>query len=396
MTLAKTATPFAAPLYVTIKPVGSVCNLRCGYCYYLDKKSLYPGRKRYDMSRETLEEFTRQYLRSQTVGEVVFAWHGGEPLLRDIGFYRRALDLQRVYGRGTRIANSMQTNGTLLTDEWCEFLGENDFLVGVSIDGTPRLHDVYRRSSDNRPTFERVLRGIELLKKHGVEYNAMGVVHSLNVDHPTEFYRFFREIDSRFIQFAPVVETLPSGELTPHSVSSEKWGDFLVAVFDEWVKNDVGKYFVQYFDAALANWAGVSPGVCIFAETCGHAGAAEFNGDVYSCDHFVFPEYRLGNLRRRTLVEMMYSETQLAFGAAKRDSLPHYCKSCEYLFACRGECPKNRIATTPDGEPGLNHLCEGYRKFFGHIAPYMNFMKAELEARRPPSNVMRSALVAES
>ncbi|MDR2466061.1 MAG: anaerobic sulfatase-maturation protein [Prevotellaceae bacterium] len=375
---AGTARPFAAPLYVTVKPAGAACNLRCGYCYYLDKKSLYPARKQYDMNCDTLEEFTRQYLRSQTVDEAVFAWHGGEPLLRDIAFYRKALEFQRIYGRGMKIANSIQTNGTMLTDEWCRFFRENDFLVGISIDGPERLHDVYRRSSGDRPTFARVLHGIELLKKHGVEYNAMGVVHSFNVDYPLEFYRFFKETDSRFIQFAPVVETLPSGELTPQSVHPEKWGDFLIAVFDEWVRKDVGQFFVQYFDSALANWVGASPGVCIFAETCGHAGAAEFNGDVYSCDHFVFPEYRLGNLHKQTLVEMMYSDAQLSFGAAKRDGLPRCCRSCKYLFACRGECPKNRIATTPDGESGLNYLCAGYRRFFEHIAPYMNFMKASL------------------
>ena len=385
-----TDAPFAEPLYVTLKPTGAICNLQCGYCYYLDKKDLYPGQKNFLLSYELLEDFTRQYLRSQTMREVVFIWHGGEPLLRDIGFYRKALALQRTYGRGLRIANSIQTNGTPITDEWCRFLKENNFLVGISIDGTEQHHDAYRRTSDGRHTFAKAMRGVELLKKHKVDYNAMGVVHNYNVDYPLDFYGFFKEIDARFIQFSPVVETLPSGKLTPHSITPEKWGDFLVAIFDEWVRKDVGKFYVQYFDSALANWMGVHPGICIFAETCGHAGVMEFNGDVYSCDHFVFPKYKLGNIRRRTLTEMMYSDEQLAFGTAKRDALPEKCKSCEFLFACRGECPKNRTAKTSTGEPGLNHLCAGYFKFFRHIAPYMNFMKAELEANRPPANIMKT------
>lgn len=384
-----TIAPLARPLYVTIKPTGAVCNLRCGYCYYLDKKELYPGQKKFLLSNELLEKFTRQYLQSQTMYEVVFTWHGGEPLLRDIGFYRKALALQRAYGRGMRIANSIQTNGTLLTDEWCRFLKENNFLVGISIDGIKQHHDIYRYTYDGKPTFEKVMRGIELLKKYGVDYNIMGVVHNHNVDYPLEFYRFFKKIDARFIQFSPVVETLPSGKLTPHSVPSEKWGDFLIAIFDEWVRKDVGEFYVQYFDSALANWVGEHPGICIFAETCGHAGVMEFNGDVYSCDHFVFPEYKIGNIQKQTLTEMMYSNKQLTFGTAKRDKLPGKCKSCEFLFACRGECPKNRIAKTSDGESGLNYLCEGYKNFFRHITPFMNFMKAELEAHRPPATIMK-------
>ncbi len=385
------ATPFAAPLYVMLKPAGAACNLRCEYCYYLDKKELYPDQGRFMMTEALLEKFTRQYLESQTMAEVLFTWHGGEQLMRDIGFDRKALEFQRRYGQGRPIGNNLQTNGTLLTDEWCRFFRDNNFLIGISIDGPRHCHDIYRKTADQRPSFAQVMRGIDLLKKHGVEFNVMGVVNDYNVGYPLEFYRFFKEIDARFIQFAPIVERLPDGSPAPWNVPSEKWGDFLVAVFDEWVRNDVGEFYVQYFDSTLANWVGEKPGTCILDTTCGHAGVMEFNGDVYSCDHFVFPEYKLGNIHTESLIGMMYSPAQLRFGADKSDTLPRHCKRCEYLFACHGECPKNRIARTADGEEGLNYLCEGYHKFFRHVAPYMDFMKTELQNNRAPSNVMRYA-----
>lgn len=370
-----------------LKPVGAVCNLRCKYCYYLEKKDLYPDSKNYIMSDDLLESFIEQYLNAQTMQEVMFTWHGGETLMRNRSFYQKALELQRKYGRGRQIANSIQTNGTLLTDDWCKFFKDNNFLVGISVDGPQHCHDVYRKTMNNRPSFYQVMRGLALLKKHDVEFNIMGVVNDYNVNFPLEFYNFFKSIDCRYIQFAGIVEKV-DGDFAPWNVPSEKWGDFLIAIFDEWVKQDVGTFFIQYFDSTLANWMGVSPGICIQAKTCGHAGVMEFNGDVYSCDHFVYPEYKLGNINNRTLTEMMYSDEQIKFGNDKYDKLPSQCKNCKYLFACNGECPKNRIIKTDSGEEGLNYLCKGYYKFFDHVAPYMDFMKNELDNQRSPMNVM--------
>lgn len=399
--------PFAKPVYVMLKPVGALCNLACEYCYYLEKGKLYPEQKNTVMSEQLLEKFISEYLETQTMPEVLFTWHGGETLMRPIGFYKKALELQRQYGRGRQIDNCIQTNGTLLTDEWCRFFKENNFLVGISIDGPQEFHDEYRRNRQGLPSFYKVMKGIELLKKHEVEYNAMAVVNDYNAAYPLEFYRFFKEIDCRYIQFTPIVERLSAhtdgtrltapgqpeerAELAPFSVDPDQWGDFLCAVFDEWIQEDVGTFYIQLFDSTLANWIGEQPGVCTLARTCGHAGAMEFNGDVYACDHFVFPEYKLGNLYTQTLTEMMYSQRQLQFGADKYERLPATCKNCEFLFACNGECPKNRFARTADGEPGLNYLCRGYRKFFAHAAPYMDFMKKELLNRRPPANVMQWA-----
>ncbi|MDR3194943.1 MAG: anaerobic sulfatase-maturation protein [Tannerella sp.] len=379
--------PFARPLYVMLKPVGAVCNLRCEYCYYLEKKELYPSVKNHVMSDALLEEFVRQYMESHTTPEVLFTWHGGETLMRNMDFYRKALALQQKYADGRRVDNVLQTNGTLLNDAWCSFFKEHRFLIGISIDGPQHCHDVYRKDREGRPSFHRVMKGIALLGKHGVEFNVMGVVNDYNVDYPLEFYRFFKSLDCHYIQFAPIVETV-DGRPAPWNVPSEKWGDFLIAIFDEWVRQDVGTYYIQYFDSTLANWVGEPPGICTLSRTCGHAGVMEFNGDVYSCDHFVYPEYKLGNINERTLLEMMYSDKQRLFGANKYDTLPQQCKDCRYLFACHGECPKNRIAKTASGEPGLNYLCAGYAKFFNHVAPYMDFMKHELLNRRPPANVM--------
>ena len=285
------------------------------------------------------------------------------------------------------ISNSIQTNGTLLNDEWCEFFKANDFLVGISIDGPKHCHDRYRKTRDHKPSFFQVMKGLSLLKKHKVEFNVMGVVNDYNVDYPLEFYRFFKDLGCHYIQFAPIVERI-DGKPAPWNVSSDKWGDFLIALFDEWVKQDVGNYYIQYFDSTLANWVGEPPGLCTLAKTCGHAGVMEFNGDVYACDHFVYPEYKLGNIYDKSLTEMMYSKQQQSFGQAKYDRLPSQCKQCKYLFACYGECPKNRIIHTEAGEPGLNYLCKGYYKFFEHVAPYMDFMKNELEHKRPPANIM--------
>ncbi len=395
--------PFERPLFVMVKPVGASCNLACEYCYYLEKSELYDRERNHVISDLLLERFTEQYIGSQTTRDVMFTWHGGEALLRPLSFYRKAVALQKKHARGHRILNSIQTNGTLLNDEWCRFFKEEGWLIGISIDGPERFHDEYRRSRGGQPTFAKVMRGIELLKKHGVEWNGMAVVNDYNSDYPLEFYHFFKDIECRYLQFTPIVERLisdseyvqlasPSAreatEIADFSVSPRQWGDFLCAIFDEWVRNDVGKYFVQIFDSTLANYAGVEPGVCTMARSCGHAGVMEFNGDVYSCDHFVFPEYRLGNIRDITLAEMMYSPRQSQFGAAKRGSLPRQCLECRFSAICNGECPKNRFAVTADGESGLNYLCEGYYRFFEHSAPYMQFMKRELEAKRPPANVM--------
>lgn len=398
-----TINPFGRPLYVMLKPAGSLCNLRCRYCYYLEKANLYGHSAGHIISDALLEKFIKEYIEAQTTPEVLFTWHGGETLMRPVSFYRRALELEKKYAKGRRISNSIQTNGTLLNDEWCEFFRENDFLVGVSIDGPREFHDEYRRTATGRPTFHKVMQGINLLNKHGVEWNALAVVNDFNADYPLEFYRFFKDIHCRYIQFTPIVERIvhrddgltfapgmqEGGEVTDFSVTPEQWGNFICTIFDEWVKQDVGQYFIQLFDATLANWVGVVPGVCTLAEECGHAGVMEFNGDVYSCDHFVYPEHRLGNLHDHTIIEMMYSDRQREFAKMKRQLLPRQCKECPFRFACHGECPKNRFTHDRYGEPGLNYLCEGYRRFFSHVAPYMDFMKAELEAQRPPANVIQ-------
>lgn len=397
--------PFSRPLYVMLKPVGAHCNMECKYCYYLEKANLYEGEPRHVLSEELLERFVQDYIEAQTMNDVLFTWHGGEAFMRPLSFYKKAVELQRKYARGRAISNCIQTNGTLITPEWCKFLKENNWLVGVSIDGPQEFHDEYRRLRGGGPSFVKVMRGIDMLNRYGVEWNAMAVVNDFNADYPLDFYDFFKSINCHYIQFTPIVERImPHSDgrhlahikdnadcpLADFSVDAEQWGDFLCAVFDEWVRKDVGDIFIQLFDATLANWVGVTPGVCTMASRCGHASVMEFNGDVYSCDHFVFPEYKLGNVRTNTLVEMLYSDRQKEFGDMKQKNMPRQCHECKYLFACNGECPKNRFAVSRDGESGLNYLCSGYYKFFDHVAPYMDFMKAELDAKRPPANVMEA------
>lgn len=399
-----TINPFSRPLYVMLKPVGAACNLRCHYCYYLEKACLYKDSSKRVLSEEMLDQFTKEYIEAQTMNDVLFTWHGGEPLMRPLSFYRKALELQKKYGRGRNISNVIQTNGTLLTDEWCRFLHENNWLVGVSIDGPQEFHDEYRRTASGGPSWAKVMRGIQLLNKHHVEWNAMAVVNDFNADYPLDFYHFFKEMGCRFIQITPVVERMvnhadgrhlatltddATAPVTDFSVTPEQWGRFLCAIFDEWVRNDVGQTYVELFDCILANWVGVTPGICVYAKECGHAGIMEFNGDVYSCDHFVFPEYRLGNIRKKTITEMLYGEQQQQFSRLKSQSLPKECKKCEWEFACHGECPRTRFIKDIYGNPGKNYLCEGYRMFFRHIAPYMDFMKKEYMNQRPPSNVMQ-------
>lgn len=399
-----TYTPFSKPVYIMTKPAGSLCNLACDYCYYTEKSKLYQHTPRQIMSDELLEKFIREYINCQTTPDIYFTWHGGETMMRPLEFYRKAVKLQQKYGQGRRIENAIQTNGTLITDEWCRFFRDEHWLVGVSIDGPQEFHDEYRKSKRGKPSFIQVMNGIKLLNKYQVEWNAMAVVNDYNADYPLDFYHFFKEIGCHYIQFTPVVERIfkhPDGrilatptegaeaQLADFSVTPEQWGNFLCTLFDEWVRNDVGDYYVQIFDATLANWMGVLPGLCSMAETCGHAGVMEFNGDVYSCDHFVFPEYKLGNIYQRSLIDMMFSERQLKFGEAKKSTLTQQCQNCEYLFACHGECPKNRFAVSADGERGQNYLCAGYHQFFKHAAPFMDFMKEELKNQRPPANVMR-------
>lgn len=398
-----TVSPFAQPVYVMAKPVGALCNLACKYCYYTEKAKMYRQLPRHILSDELLEQYIKEYIEMQTSPSVLFTWHGGEPLMRPLTFYQRALELQKKYANGRTVDNSIQTNGTLITDEWARFFKENNFLVGVSIDGPQEFHDEYRKTRMGRPTWRQVMKGIAILNKHEVEWNAMAVVNDYIGDYPLDFYHFFKEIGCRFIQFTPVVERIykhPDGrilaspttgaiaELADFSVTPDQWGAFLCTLFDEWVRNDVGEYFVQIFDATLAGWMGVPSSLCSMAEICGHAGVMEFNGDVYACDHLVFPEYKLGNIREKSLMEMMYSEEQQKFGRAKRDSLTRQCRECEYLFACHGECPRNRFSTSVYGEMGQNYLCAGYHKFFEHVAPYMDYMKYCLQKETAPANVM--------
>lgn len=399
-----TISPFSKPLYVLAKPVGASCNLRCKYCYYLEKSHLYRNAPARVMSDELLERFVQEYIQAQTMSQVLFTWHGGEPLMRPLSFYRKAVSLQEKYAFGRQIDNTIQTNGTLLTDEWCEFFKEHNWLVGISIDGPQEFHDEYRRTASDKPSWQKVMRGIRLLRKHGVEWNAMAVVNDFNAGYPLEFYHFFKEMGAKYIQFAPVVERMAAHSDGRHlatlvdqecpvadfSVSPAQWGDFLCAIFDEWVRHDVGQTYVEIFDCTLANWVGERPGICVYAKECGHAGVMEFNGDVYSCDHFVFPEYKLGNIRDRTLIEMLYGEQQRQFSCLKHASLPKQCKECEWEFACHGECPKNRFVNDRYGNPGLNYLCSGYRHFYEHVASYMDFMKKEFMNQRPPANVMEA------
>ena len=378
------------------KPRGAICNLDCDYCFYLRKEELYKGSS-FRMSDETLENYTRQYIAAQRVSEVNFGWQGGEPTLMGVNFFRRAVAYQKKYTRsGMNIDNALQTNGTLLDDEWCKFFAENRFLIGISLDGPREAHDFYRRDKGGAPTFDRVLRGIRLLKKHHVDFNILTCVSAANVEQPLEVYHILRdEIGAKYIQFIPIVERenatgfQEGTALTPRSITGEQYGRFLISIFDEWVRRDVGKVFVQMFDTALGRWLGAPGGLCVFQETCGLALAMEHNGDVYSCDHFVEPSHRLGNLLEMPLTELVGSVQQKQFGIDKRESLPRYCRECPVLFACNGGCPKDRIDYTPDGEPGLNHLCSGFKTFFTHVDEPMRIMAGLLRHHRPAAEIMK-------
>jgi uncharacterized protein len=379
-----------------LKPRGAICNLGCQYCYYLRKEDLYPGAQ-FRMSDEVLEEYTRQYIESQASSEIVFAWQGGEPTLMGLDFFRRAVALQNEYRKpGLKISNTMQTNGVALDDEWCRFLREHGFLVGLSLDGPGELHDSFRVDKGGNPTHDRVMAGQLLLKRHRVEFNILACVHAANAEYPLEVYRFLRdEVGTQYMQFIPIVERYTEGglgestQVTERSITGQQYGDFLNVIFDEWVRRDVGRIFVQIFDVALSAWTCGRPGLCIFEETCGTALAMEHNGDLYSCDHFVEPHHRLGNIQRTGLAIMVGSRRQYHFGQAKKDSLPQHCRDCGVQFICNGGCPKNRFTTTPSNEPGLNHLCEGYKAFFTHIDRPMKIMASLLGAKRPPADIVR-------
>jgi len=381
--------------HVLAKPTGAICNLACRYCFFLEKEKLYPGSD-FRMSDELLEEFIRQYIEAQEVSQVTIAWQGGEPTLRGLEFFCRSVELAEQYRRpGMRIDYTIQTNGTLLNDEWCTFFKKNKFLVGISIDGPKELHDAYRVDKRGRGTFGRVMAGLRCLQEHGVEYNILCAVHAANEGHPLDTYRFFRdEAGAQFLQFIPIVERVgepgfqEGSTVTDRTVNPEKWGRFLCTVFDEWVRRDVGEVFVQHFDTALAAWVGHPPGLCTFAPTCGAAVALEHNGDLYSCDHFVDPAHILGNITETPLKELVSSAKQRKFGHDKQDTLPRFCRECPVLFACHGECPRNRFVLTPDGEPALNYLCEGYKVFFAHIDRPMRMMANLIRDGRYADEIM--------
>ena len=397
------------PLHVMVKPIGPLCNLACAYCYYLDKEKLYPSGEQWRMSEETLDRFIRQYIAAQPPEseEIIFGWHGGEPTLVGIEFYRRVVELQQKYTpAGRRCLNSLQTNGMLLDEAWCALFREHGFLIGLSIDGPADLHDRCRVNKRGEPTLNRVVRSLDLLSRHGIDFNALVVVNRHNGDHPRRVYRFLAEHGVQFLQFIPIVERMPdagsgewAGETAPGlkrwdplvsrwSVRPEQFGQFLIEVFEEWVRKDVGRVFVPIFDQALSAWMGNEPSMCIFQQQCGMAPVLEHNGDLYSCDHFVEPEHRLGNIHEASLAELAVCPKQVRFGVDKKATLPRFCHECNVRFACNGECPKNRFLPTPDGEPGLNYLCAGYRMFFRHIDPYLRAMARELHEGRPAANVM--------
>ncbi len=391
--------------HVMAKPVGPICNLDCRYCFYLEKENLYGKKQDWAMPDPVLESYVSQFIVSQDAPAISFAWQGGEPTLLGVDFFRKVVAIQNKYAHGKKIENAFQTNGVLLDDRWGEFLAENHFLIGISIDGPAELHDFYRVDKGGAPTFDRVMRGLRVLKKNQAEFNVLTVVNRQNSQHPLRVYGFLKGIGCQFMQFIPIVERVAEaadshglvliGPRDPHAAGVSEWsveprqyGVFLCTIFDEWVRKDVGNHYVQLFDVTLESWMGLAPSLCVFRPTCGDAMALEHNGDLYSCDHYVYPENKLGNIMEQPLQTLVNSAPQRRFGLDKRDSLPRYCRECDVRFACNGECPKHRFTLTPDGEPGLNYLCESYKMFFHHVDPYMKFMANELRHQRPPANVM--------
>ena len=399
-----------AAFNIMLKPAGSLCNLDCNYCYYLDKADIYGGREP-RMTEEMLEEVVREYIAANDVPEVTFNWHGGEPLVLGIDFYKKAIEFEQKYAGGKIIHNTIQTNGTLLNREWTSLFRKHNFLVGISIDGPQDIHDRYRKDKGRNPTFDKVIRGIGLLYSAGVEFNTMSTVNKASEGRGLEVYQFLKSIGSHYMQFMPVLEHVKypldkngkpvkgarpfivdphesGAQIAPWSVSDVGFGKFMCDIFDYWVRNDVGRYYVNQFDATLANWYGVQPGTCVYAETCGGNSVIEHNGDLYPCDHFVYPKYLLGNITEKSISDMMKSDLQVKFGIDKRNSLPSKCRRCEWLFTCHGECPKHRFNSTEAGETGLNALCTGYKMFYSHVAPYMDFMKDLLNEEKAPAGVI--------
>ena len=399
--------------HLMAKPAGPACNLGCDYCFYREKKIFFPEDKKLQMSDEILEVYTREYIKSQPENSVVvFEWQGGEPTLAGLDFFQRALDFQKKYKGGKQISNSLQTNGTLIDDEWCVFLKKNNFLVGLSLDGPEAVHNVHRKDKSGNPTFNKAFRALRMMQKHGVEVNVLATVNRESCKHPLKIYRFFKKAKVRFIQLIPVVERVadPKAQqwgiplaappsitqvetataVTPWSVKPHEFGEFLIRIYDDWIRHDVGEIFVMNFEWTLGAWAGTRPGMCHISTQCGQNLIMEHNGDIFSCDHFMYPDFCLGNIRERGLMEIIQSRKQIAFGAAKETSLPGYCRRCQVLFACRGGCPKHRFSVTPHGKPGLNYLCPGFKHFFEHVRPSMERMLALIDKGKPVSLIMKT------
>ncbi len=409
----KPSEALAQGIHVVAKPIGPVCNLACDYCFYLEKKALFGPGEQYRMSDEVLRAFITNYITAQPTPVVEFVWQGGEPTLLGIDFFKRVIAFQRPLAGAKKIRNVLQTNGTLLTDEWCLFLKKHDFMVGISLDGPQAIHDRYRRDRKGNGSFEKAMQGLRLLQKHQVAYNVMASVAHDTAKHPLEVYRFFKAEGIEFIQFAPIVERLPADALsaqpgfrfagpaalskaedqsrtTPWTVVAEEYGDFLIAIYEEWVRNDVGNVFVMNFEWALNAWIGNPSPVCTHASQCGRSLVVEHNGDVYACDHCVYPEYRLGNILTEPLPVLTQSALGSGFGISKETALPRWCLECDALAACRGGCPKQRFKTTCYGEPGLHYLCEGYKRFFLHIRKYLQAMTQLLANGLPASHIMEA------
>ena len=383
------------PFSIVAKPAGAKCNLDCTYCFYLEKDGLYPDAKVRVMADDVLERYISGFIHSQPGDVVSFVWQGGEPTLLGVNYYRRVLKLQKKYAGNKTIENAFQTNGVLLDDEWCKLFKDGNFLVGLSVDGPEDLHDACRVNKGGAGTFKQVMRGLEYLLKHDVAFNTLTILHSDNADDPLRTYRFLKTIGSRFLQFIPIVERISvaashgglslvsptytaTATISNWSLTAGQYGNFLVSIFDEWVRHDVGRVFVQLFDSTLSFWLGYGAESCIFQKTCGRGVALEHNGDLYSCDHYVYPDYRLGNIMESGFDELVFGSRQLQFGQDKEETLPSQCLSCEVLPLCNGGCPKHRVATTKDCEPGLNHFCSAYWKFFTHARPFMEVMAQEI------------------
>ena len=402
----------AQGIHVVAKPIGPMCNLNCEYCFYLEKKALFAADEKYRMSDKVLSAFITNYITSRPTAIIEFVWQGGEPTLLGIDFFKRVVDLQKPFRKRMTITNSLQTNGTLLTPEWCQFLKKHNFMVGISLDGPKEIHDRYRRDRKGNGTFDRVMGGLELLQKHGVEYNVLACVGRETASKPLEVYCFFKEAGVEFIQFTPIIERMPdvrsrehglslalsakldegeqNTEITPWAVVPREYGDFLIAIFEEWVHHDVGSVFVMNFEWALNAWIGNSSPVCVHAKQCGRSLVIEHNGDVYACDHCVYPQNRLGNILTRSLMDMVDKSLRSGFGVSKETALPRWCRECDVLAACQGGCPKHRFSKTYYEEPGLHYLCAGYKKFFHHIRKYLKVMTTLLENGLPASYVMEA------